>query len=101
MLAIELVSLGLGAVVRLMFLEVERSKERELAREESGDASLPPLQSGGFGFAADRAGPTEDRPRRRGGTPRLARTESGKLYGPVPPWFYGATGRALRSPEAP
>jgi hypothetical protein len=33
-LAIALITLGLGAVVLLMFLEVGLSEERELAREE-------------------------------------------------------------------
>jgi uncharacterized membrane protein len=44
-LAIALITLGLGAVVLLMFLEVGLGEERELAREEerrrSGDGQRP------------------------------------------------------------
>jgi hypothetical protein len=55
-LAIALITLGLGAVVLLMFLEVGLSEERELAREEK--RRRPPATGGDLRLRR--------RPRRRG-----------------------------------
>jgi uncharacterized membrane protein len=58
-LAIALITLGLGAVVLLIFLEVGLSESGNWRAKRSGEASALPIESGNFGIAADRAGPAE------------------------------------------
>lgn len=62
-IAIALITLRLGAVVRL-FLEVGLSEEWQVAREDKRRRHVPATESGGFGLAAGGGGPATYRPDR-------------------------------------
>jgi hypothetical protein len=58
-LAIALITLGLGAALLLIFLEVGLSEDRDVARKRSSDGSASPIDNAGCGLAGGPAGPAE------------------------------------------
>ena len=58
-LAIALITLGLGAALLLIFLEVGLARSETSRGKRSGDGSAPPIDNAGCGLAGGPAGPAE------------------------------------------